>query len=352
MYQINEKIRDLTPYEPISGNCRIRLDANESFLSLPESMKADISRKIMNIDLNRYPNALAAELCEAFAGYYGIDSKNVAAGNGSDELISVIFNGFLMKGDKYASLTKDFSMYDFYGSISEAVNIKIAKNEDFSIDVDTVIRECNREDVKLLVFSNPCNPTSLGLDRSKIRKILREVKCLVVLDEAYMEFWNQSMLGEINDFDNLLILKTCSKAFGMAGIRVGFAVGNKNLIGAIKAVKSPYNVNSISQCIAAQVLRCRKECREAVETILSAKEKLGKDLLSLEEKYPDKIKILPSNTNFFAMRTEHAKGIFSFLMDRGIVIRFFGDFLRITAGSPAENAELIKELKEYFESIG
>lgn len=229
MYTLNEKIRDLEPYEPIAGEYKIRLDANESFLCLPESVMASALHAMMRVELNRYPDPTAKDLCAAFAKSYKVKPACVAAGNGSDELINVIFQSFLMKGETYATLTPDFSMYDFYGYVSECRGIEIKKDENFTIDIDKVIETCNNENVKLLIFSNPCNPTSVGLTRETVRKIIRGVSALVVLDEAYMDFWNESMLGEFENYDNLLILKTCSKAFGLAALRVGFAVGNEKL---------------------------------------------------------------------------------------------------------------------------
>ena len=226
MYTLNEKIRDLEPYEPIAGEYKIRLDANESFLCLPESVMASALHAMMRVELNRYPDPTAKDLCAAFAKSYKVKPACVAAGNGSDELINVIFQSFLMKGETYATLTPDFSMYDFYGYVSECRGIEIKKDENFTIDIDKVIETCNNENVKLLIFS---------LTREAVRKIIRGVSALVVLDEAYMDFWNESMLGEFENYDNLLILKTCSKAFGLAALRVGFAVGNEKLVRAIKA---------------------------------------------------------------------------------------------------------------------
>ena len=350
MYTLNEKIRDLPPYEPIKGEYPIRLDANESFIQAPAEMVNKAAAKLCT-GINRYPDALAAELCSAFAGNYGLNSANVAAGNGSDELISVIFGGFLMKGEKFATMAYDFSMYDFYGSISEGVNVKIEKNEDFSINVDRVIDTCNREDVKLLIFSNPCNPTSLGLKKDEVRKLITSVKALVVLDEAYMDFWDQSLLPEVTDYDNLLILKTCSKAFGLAAIRVGFAVGNETLIRAIKAVKSPYNVNSFSQFMAAELLSDKAASDAALAEILDSKAELETALRELDHKYSLNMYIPESVTNFITLKTDRAGEIFNYLLTKGIAIRNFGAFLRITAGAPEENAMLLEELESFFKTM-
>ena len=350
MYTLNEKIRDLTPYEPIKGEYPIRLDANESFIQAPADMINRAAAKLAS-GINRYPDALAAELCAAFAKQYGVDAANVAAGNGSDELISVIFGGFLMKGEKFATLAYDFSMYDFYGSISEGVKVKIEKNDDFSVDVDKVIDICNREEIKLLIFSNPCNPTSLGLKKEEVRKIITSVKALVVLDEAYMDFWDQSLLAEVSDYDNLLILKTCSKAFGLAAIRVGFAVGNETLIRAIKAVKSPYNVNSFSQFMAAELLSDKASSDAALKEILDSKEELDSAIRELNEKYSFAQYIPQSVTNFITIKTDIAGEIFEHLLTKGIAIRNFGAFLRITAGAPEENAMLLEELESFFKTM-
>ena len=349
MYTLNDKIKDLVPYEPLKGNFKIRLDANESFAQMPEYIMAEIVAKAFSTKFNRYPDPLAAELCSAFAGAYGVQKENIVAGNGSDELISVILGGFLMRGEKFATLTYDFSMYDFYGSLSEGKNVKITKNEDLTINVQGVIDACNREDVKVLIFSNPCNPTSIGLEREDVRTIIKNVSCLVVLDEAYMDFWDQTLIDEVNEYDNLLILRTCSKAFGLAAVRIGFAVGNTTIINTIKAIKSPYNVNTLSQITATTILRHKGENKAALGQIKQSKLELVKLLKALNGKYENSMKIIDGNTNFVTVFMPKAKELFEYLTEIGIAVRYFGDFLRITAGSYNENVQLIKFMDKFFE---
>ena len=146
MYELNEKIRDLEPYEPIQGEYAVRLDANESVIPLPDKLKQAAFEAMEQTALNRYPDPTATALCGAFAQRYGVPVENVAAGNGSDELISVIFQSFLQKGDTYAVITPDFSMYKFYGYIAECRGVEIKKNENWEIDLDKVIETCNNED--------------------------------------------------------------------------------------------------------------------------------------------------------------------------------------------------------------
>jgi histidinol-phosphate aminotransferase len=254
-YEVNEKIRELVPYQPITGNYRIRLDANESFLVPENEILKAIQKDAVSVAFQRYPDPIAQELCEAFAKAYNVNVENVVAGNGSDELISLLFSSFLMKGECAVTLSPDFSMYSFYCGIAEGQNKEFKKRDDFSFSIDDLIDFVNKNKARMLIFSNPCNPTSLGVKREEIRKLVSSVNALVVLDEAYMDFWDQSMLSEVNQYDNLIILRTCSKAIGAASLRLGFAVSNVKLIQYIKAVKSPYNVNAISQKIGAEILK-------------------------------------------------------------------------------------------------
>lgn len=346
-YVLNEKIRDLKPYDPIMGQYNIRLDANESFIPVPEAVSIKMFQDAAKTSMNRYPDPIAQDVCAAFAEHYQVNPSDVTAGNGSDELISVISNAFLMKGDNMITLSPDFSMYKFYSSIVEANCIEIEKNEDLTIDVDDLIAASNKYNAKMILFSNPCNPTSLGLKREQVRKLIRSVSALVVLDEAYMDFWDQSLLSEVNEYDNLIILRTCSKAFGMAAIRLGFAVANKTLTNAIKAVKSPYNVNSITQSLGTTILKENDMSRDAVRKIIDSKNDLYDGLKSLESKNPNQLKVYDSCTNFVFIKTPKAKEIYDYLLKNSIAVRFMGAYLRITAGTTEENEEVLAKLNTF-----
>lgn len=352
-YTLNDKIRELTPYEPISGTFRIRLDANESYLSLPKPVLDEIQDRLAQLDFNRYPDPAATELCKAFADYYGIDAKFVTAGNGSDELISILANTFLMKGDAMLTVAPDFSMYQFYASISEVNCVVMEKGPELTIDVDCLIEKAKEINAKMLIFSNPCNPASLGLKQDQVRKLIRSVDGLVVLDEAYMDFWDQSLLSEVEQYDNLMILRTCSKAMGCAAIRLGFAVANERLSNALRAVKSPYNVNSFTQ-MAGTVLFQHKECLEqARKQIICQRESLYEALIAVLEEFPGKYQVWKPNTNFVFVKPEspeNARKIFQFLLDNQVAIRYMGKYLRITAGSSEEIDELMRLWRLWFQN--
>lgn len=346
MYQLNSKIKDLKPYEPIKGNFRIRLDANESFLPLPSNVMTGILEALVQTDFNRYPDSLALNPCRAFAAYYGVNPELVTAGNGSDELISVLISTFLMKGDTVVTLSPDFTMYRFYSSLVEVRCVEVVKSSDLTIDVDELITVVNQTGAKMILFSNPCNPTSLGLTREEVRKIINSVSALVVLDEAYMDFWDQSLLQEVEQYDNLVILRTCSKAFGLAALRIGFAVANLAITSAIRAVKSPYNVNSLTQSAAFVILSNAKQLQEASSQIVNSRISLSQKLEKLLEKKPNRFVLFPSCTNFVFLRLSDAKSVYEQLLFKGIAVRLMGDFLRITAGAPKENDELLAAIEQ------
>ena len=348
MYSLNEKARSIKPYVPVSGRMRIHLDANESFIEIPRKLKERIGEKAENIPLNRYPDPEAAEACAAFAELYGIDKKSVVAGNGSDELISVIFNCFLEKGQSFATIEPDFSMYAFYGMLSEGRHVAINKRADFSLDVDNVIEICNNKSVKLLIFSNPCNPTSIGISAAEAARLISSVDALVVLDEAYMDFWDESLLNRVDEFDNLIILKTCSKAFGMAGIRMGFAAAPKMLRDTMMAAKSPYNVNAVTQCISAELL-CEKGLIEAaIGRLLASKMQLEKGLLRIAEE-SGAFKLLPGVTNFVSLIMDKAQGFYDYLLSCGIAVRLTAGIIRVTCGTEKENTEFLSCADSFFE---
>ena len=348
MYVLNDKIKNLVPYEPISGTYDIRLDANECPDNLPDDIRAQLKARLDDISFNRYPDPLASRLVASFADYYGIDPAFVTAGNGSDELIFLIESAFLQKGDKMLVVAPDFSMYNFYSSICEVECDTFLKGEDLEIDVDALIEKINRDDVKLVLFSNPCNPTGKGITREEAVKLVTSVKALVILDEAYMDFCTESLLDKIGIYSNLIIFRTASKLVGSAALRLGFAVADKTVARAIQAVKSPYNVNSVSQAFGEIIYRNKDYLQKRQKTIVRNKEILYNGLMEIAEAR-EGFEPFSSVANFVFVKTDEAKDIWTFLKDRSIVVRLMGAYLRITAGTEREVSAVLAALKEYFE---
>ena len=349
MFQLNEKVKNLTPYEPISGTYEIRLDANESFLKFSEEIENEMIQALKNTAFNRYPDPMATKLVDGFSKYFGVNPECVTAGNGSDEIISVIMNAFLQKGDKILTLEPDFSMYRFYAEIAECESVKYQKNENLDVNIDDVISLANNEKVRIVIFSNPCNPTSRIITRDDMRKLIKSTDALVVLDEAYMDFADQSLLSEFNDYDNLIILKTCSKALGSAALRLGFAVANKTLTNVIRAVKSPYNVNSVSQALGEVLFAHPDYIDNCIETVVNSRKELYLQILEIKS---DKIeKVFETHTNFVFLKVKNAKQVFEKMKENSIIIRNMGDYLRITAGTKNENEKMLETFKKVLEEV-
>lgn len=349
---LNDKIKKLTPYEPLQGDFGIRLDANESFISLPDSLRAALAKAAEKVEYNRYPDPLAEDVCKAFAAFFGLDYGLVTAGNGSDELISIIINCFADRGDKVICLSPDFSMYRFYSSLAELKVIELQKGNNLNIAADDIIKTIKAEKPRIVIFSNPCNPTGQGFSREDILKILAECNCLFVLDEAYMDFWNETVLDKVTEYKNLIVLKTCSKAFGLAALRLGFAVCDKELSLALKTVKSPFNVNSLTQEFGRIVLSDKKYLSECIENIKRSRDFLYENLKGLEKEFKDRIAVLPTCTNFVLIKTSAAVRIFEELLLQGIAVRCFNGFLRVTAGSEKENDGFLKAFDGILRKLG
>lgn len=350
-YELADKLKKISAYDPIEGNYAVRLDANESCYNVNELIGDKIAEAVKKIAINRYPDPIARDVVKSFADYYGISSNTVTAGNGSDELISVISSCFLEKGDSVLTLAPDFSMYAFYGELYELNVHTLNKNADLNISVDRIIDYCNSNKIKALIFSNPCNPTSLGIEKEEIMRLVKNVSCLVILDEAYMDFWDQSILDKVNEFDNLIILKTCSKAIGIAAVRLGFAVACPKITSMLRTVKSPYNTDSVSQVIGNTVLSEKSLLAEYRKKLIDSRAWLNTELKKLSEKYSVLEMVYSSVTNFVFIKTSYAKIIHTKLLDKSIAVRGFDGYLRINAGTEDENNAVLKALEEILNEL-
>ena len=350
-YQLNEKVRNLEPYQPISGSYRIRLDANESFLEISDRMKADILTRIADLHLNRYPDPAASAVCAKAGAYLRVKPELITVGNGSDELLTLITQVLMSKGEKMVYTSPDFSMYQCYGYLAENECIEFKKDEKFNIDVDSLIDLIKTEGARTVIFSNPCNPTGVGLAKKEVLRLIEGVPdCLVVVDEAYMEFWDQSVLGCVEKYDNLMVLKTCSKSFRMAGIRCGLAISNPVLTNALRAAKSPYNVNSMTQAAAEAMFEYPDELDDATRVVMASRDGLYKAVRALADRYPEKLSLLPTAANFIYVRFPEgqARRIFEGMKAEGVIVRCMGDYLRITCGTESENAEVVRLLEVFL----
>lgn len=344
-YQLPERLQELVPYQPIQGNYAIRLDANESYFNLTPEQWTRVEEKLRTVPYNRYPDPYAEEVCKAFSRLYGVRPEAVVAGNGSDELIGLLAGTFFDQNDMVAVFEQDFSMYRLYMELYGVRCVTLPKRADLTIDVEQTVAQINRGGITAVIFSNPCNPTSLGLSRAEVLQLVEGVEALVILDEAYMDFWDQSLLDIAEDYPNLIILKTCSKAIGLAGIRLGLAVANPALVHCMKAAKAPYNVNRMTQAYAEVLLRDGDYLKQAAEQLVAGTKELYQGIQSLALQYAEIGTICKPCTNFVFFRCFCAKELYEALLEASIAVRLMGDCLRISTGSPEENTQLLQTME-------
>ena len=341
-----KKLENIEPYIVDTDKYRARLDANESFIPFDNTIREKIEKQISFFDYNRYPDPAAAQLKYAFADYYGIKAENVGVGNGSDEIISLLMNCFLDSGSCVMTFSPDFSMYAFYASLAGMKVVQCQKRKDFTIDFDKALDEIKKNNVKLVIFSNPCNPTGRIEKKSDIEKLaLLCPETIFVVDEAYMDFASvkneESFLKDTEKYSNIVVLKTLSKALGAAALRLGFIVGDKSFADMFYAVKSPYNVNGVSQLIGKTLLEEKAYLDECTDKISKATQTLHRSICErgIAEPYA-------TFTNFVFYEDKDAQKKYEFLKQNGVLIRKFGisdGALRITCGTEEEN-RLVLEL--------
>ena len=346
-YQLNAKLSQMSYEEEVSHAGRVRADANESFLPLPQPLEEKIRRAIGALELNRYPDIRALDLCRAAAAVYGVEVSRLMAGNGSDELIGILIGAFLMKGEGVMVIEPDFTMYHFFAHLYENPLVRAGKRPDWTIDVDAVLETVRQARPRMLLFSNPCNPTGVGLPRAEVLRLVEGAPdTLVVVDEAYIDFWDvgQSVVDVVDRYDNLLVLRTCSKLVGLAGLRIGFAIANERLIQAMLAAKPLYNLSSVAQKIGQLVLEDSAYLDAARVMLSAATEDLGDRLRPMLENKREVGPVPPSVTNFFYLPMEDPDRVAAALLERDIVVRKLVGALRICACRPDDNERIVQAL--------
>jgi histidinol-phosphate aminotransferase len=331
--------------EPVTQG--IALDKNEMPWSLGGKVLEAVINRIKAMDFNRYPDSSCTELKAAVSGYTGIDKAAIAVGNGSDELISVLMQTFIDPGDTIAVNNPSFSMYKIYGTICGARVWEYELDGNFKIDLEEFMDGLQREKPKLVFLCTPNNPTGNLTGLLEIERLLKKTEGIVVVDEAYFEFSGQTAAGLLSDYENLIILRTFSKAFGLAGLRLGYMLAAPSTIRYIDRVRSPFNVNALAQVVAVEALNNLDTVRGRIELIKFERERLAKLLNKLEG-----LQCYESRSNFLLLRTDNTEKVKKKLQEANIYVKGFSggrlkDCIRVTIGNPVENDrfyELIKEV--------
>lgn len=347
-----DSLRELKAYDPHEVPYKIKLNANENPYGLSEENIEEIFEEAKNIEYSRYPNANAVKLSEMVSSFWGLTKNNIIIGNGSDELIDYLVKAFSEKGRKIITTAPSFAMYKIYSMINGSNFVQIPLNQsDFSLNEEIILKEAKKEDSSLVFIAYPNAPTGNYFAKDKIIKIIEESGCLVVVDEAYYEFGEKTFIPLISQYDNLAILRTFSKAYSIAGLRVGYLLSNSEIINEVRKVKSPFNVNTFSQLAAQVVFKNKEILKGNLKKIINERERLTNRINKLTP-----FQAHPSRTNFVLVEVgsqENSDLIYKNLLKQGILVQTVFDpifstsryFLRITVGKREENDILIKGLE-------
>lgn len=331
-----DHIPGLVPYssarDEYSGSAHVFLDANENPFNHP---------------LNRYPDPGQHDLKQALARIKHQQKENLFLGNGSDEGIDLLIRVFCNPGvDNLITVDPTYGMYGVSARIHDVKRKQVLLRPDFSLDPDAVLNATDRN-TKLIFLCSPNNPTSNAFDRVAMEQVIDHASCMVVVDEAYIDFSREEgMLSEVPEKRNLVVLQTLSKAWGLAGIRLGMVFGDPELIQVLSHVKYPYNVNSLTISAALESLSDSQQYEQWVRLIVEERDRLSGELASL----PLIRKVYPSDANFLLVKVDNPRRIYQSLMDRGIIVRdrssvpLCDGCLRITVGTPEENRLLLEAL--------
>ena len=345
--RINPVIKELSPFGYCGTGYTTRLDANESCVPIPQYIKDEIADYIANkLNLNRYPDDLTIELRKAYGEVFGVDADCVVPGNGSDELINMIVGRLIPHGGVVVGMQRDFGSYWSNAAIFERKAVKLPRLDDMTFTADMLIDGAKANNADLLIFSNPNNPSGSQIERSEVIRIIESLDCLVVVDEAYMDFSDQSVLDLAGKYENLIVLRTLSKAMGAAGARMGFAVSTPELTYAMRCVRDAYNVSAVDQAVATILLRHPEYRTHTLAEISRLMDILKNRLYEIEAKADGKMKVYPSVVNFVLVWLEDTAAVNEKLHKKDISLRFFDEHLmRISVGDEAALDFVLNELK-------
>ncbi|WP_407932378.1 histidinol-phosphate transaminase [Aequorivita vitellina] len=314
-----------------------------------EMIFLDANENPFETNVNRYPDPQQRQLKSILSKQKNIPIDQILLGNGSDEVLDLIFRAFCEPAkDNIITLPPTYGMYNVLANLSNIENREVLLNSDFQPDLDEILRTADARS-KLLFICSPNNPTGNLIASEKILRLLQTFNGIIVIDEAYIDFANaQSWISKLKDFPNLIVTQTLSKAYGLAGIRLGICYASKEIISVLNKIKAPYNINKLTQQIAFQQLQDIRTVYGKINLIKADRERLLKALLQIEFIK----KVYPTNANFILIKVDNAEKRYLQLLKNGIVVRnrssqpLCENTLRITIGTTPENEKLITILKQ------
>ena len=350
---VRENIKTLTPYSSarheFKGEASVFLDANENSFGSPVLLLSP-SGEGPGERLNRYPDPLQWQLKFELAKIKGVPAEYIFIGNGSDEVIDLTYRIFCNPGkDNVIICPPTYGMYEVSANINDVETRKVNLEEDFQLDVEGIL-DATDQNTKLLFICSPNNPTGNNMKRADVELLLNNFPGIVIIDEAYINFSKQkTFIQELTEYENLVVMQTLSKAWGLASLRLGLAFASLPIIDIFNKVKPPYNINKASQALAIEALHNTQQVNDWIKETVWQREFLIKEL----KQFSFVKKIFESDANFLLLRVSDANALYNYLSQNKIIVRnrskeiMCDNCLRITIGTPDENLQLIKTLKEY-----
>ena len=346
---VRKNIKAMTAYSSarheFSGQATVFLDANENAFGSPL-----LTSPSGSLNFNRYPDPLQVALKEKLSRIKGVPPHNIFLGNGSDEAIDLLFRIFCEPGkDNSLIFPPTYGMYQVCAEMNDIQLKKVPLLPNFQLDLDSIEKAIDPF-TKLIFICSPNNPTGNSINRSDIEVLLHNFDGLIIIDEAYINYSRQkTFIPELTEYPNLVVLQTLSKAWGLAGLRLGMAFAGDPIIDLLNKVKYPYNINTATEQLSLQALDNISTVNDWIQITVEEREWLIGELLTV----PLTIKVYPSDANFLLVKMKGAGRIYEFLVEKGIIVRnrsniiLCDDCLRITIGTPEENQLLLTALKEY-----
>lgn len=341
------QLADVTPYDPKYLPAEAYLSANENPSDVAAEIRQEVKRELNKVQFNRYPDPLANELRDMIAEANGLDRDQVLMGNGGDELLFNIALCWGGPGRKFLNMPPTFSVYENNAQLTNTEVVNIPRRDDYSIDEEAVLARVAEGDIDYVIVTSPNNPTGDLASDAFVLKLLEATDALVLVDEAYFEFSRGTMRPYLAQHKNLLILRTFSKAFSLAGVRMGYLLGNAEVIREFLKVRQPYSVDSVSQAIARVVYRNRAKFEHGIMQIIDERTRVYQALCEI-----DGVTAYPSHANYILFHVEGADVVWQKLYDQGILVRDFSHAplmemcLRVSIGSPEENDRFLNALRE------
>jgi histidinol-phosphate aminotransferase len=336
---VRPMVREIAPYRSARDDFE-DFEAQKVFLDANENPYKSIA--------NRYPDPLQCQLKRTLAKIKGVEANQILLGNGSDEVLDLVFRAFCEPGqDEVILLPPTYGMYAVLAQLNNVKVNTVPLNESFQLDLEGIMKHVNGN-TKVIFVCSPNNPTGNSIPLEQIQNLLNQFSGLVVVDEAYVDFSTKgSAVRFLDDYPHLMICQTFSKAYGLAGIRLGMGIADSKIIDYFNKIKPPYNVNVLTQKTAFNSLNDQHTTKEHVKELLAERQKLEKELLNIDFVN----KIYPSDANFLLIQVDNASKRYDQLLSLDIVVRNRSSLsgcentLRITVGTPQENIRLINACK-------